>query len=67
MALMDQMRDNGEAGLDMKPIADIYCLGGIGSKPIVEIMVPKATVIEVISTSDEERRKHLQKRRGIRP
>lgn len=66
MALMDAMKQLLEAGSDITKLAEDYWREECSAKPEMEILVSSAVVVDVISTSDNERKDHLTKRwRGL--
>ena len=65
MAMLDTMKRLAEAGDCMTAVADSYWRGELGAVPEVEIMLSRAVVNEVLSTSEVERLDHLRKRWGI--
>jgi hypothetical protein len=62
MVKMDVMKRARESGQDMSEVADAYWRGEHGPSPEIEIMVARAVVTRVLSTSDAERKEHLVKR-----
>jgi hypothetical protein len=65
MALMDQMKAAAEQGEEVEELARAYWAGEESQAPEFEILVDRATVTAVISSSDQERVEHLKRRLGI--
>jgi hypothetical protein len=62
MALMDEMKALSEKGQDLRDLAVKYWCGHLSATPEIELLVSSATVIGVVSKSEEERRKYLKER-----
>lgn len=63
MTLMDKMKDG--AGGDWELHARRYWAGEMSESPEIEVLVLEAKVVEVLSTSEDDRRAHLKARLGV--